>query len=117
MPSQEGVLCLPAESQVYGADTRICDTTQGELNRTKGEHQHSRRTCICSFLQDRTEAAEAVLSVLCIRFTTVCGRRICSDTMRLWTQMSMAYLDGKSLKKRVYVHTSIMPVSMVLFVL
>lgn len=60
MPSQEGVLCLPAESQVYGADTRICDTTQGELNRTKGEHQHSRRTYICSFLQDRTEAAEAV---------------------------------------------------------
>lgn len=58
MPSQEGVLCLPAESQVYGADTRICATTQGELNRTKGEHQHSRRTCICSFLQDRTEAAK-----------------------------------------------------------
>uniref|UniRef100_A0A3Q4HZI9 Chemokine interleukin-8-like domain-containing protein n=1 Tax=Neolamprologus brichardi TaxID=32507 RepID=A0A3Q4HZI9_NEOBR len=38
-------------------------------------------------------------SVTTVVFTTACGRRICSDTMRLWTQMSMAYLDGKSLKK------------------
>uniref|UniRef100_A0A3Q0SIK0 Chemokine interleukin-8-like domain-containing protein n=1 Tax=Amphilophus citrinellus TaxID=61819 RepID=A0A3Q0SIK0_AMPCI len=29
-------------------------------------------------------------------FTTVSGKRICSTTLKLWTQTSMAYLDGKN---------------------
>ncbi|XP_035026704.1 monocyte chemotactic protein 1B-like [Hippoglossus stenolepis] len=29
-------------------------------------------------------------------FTTLKGKRICSDPTNLWTQMSMAYLDGKN---------------------
>ncbi|XP_005721588.1 eotaxin-like [Pundamilia nyererei] len=34
-------------------------------------------------------------SIPAVVFTTISGRRICSDSSNTWTQTSMAYLDGK----------------------
>ncbi|XP_023121377.2 monocyte chemotactic protein 1B-like [Amphiprion ocellaris] len=33
-------------------------------------------------------------------FTTMRGNRLCSDPVKLWTQTSMAYLDGKNWQKQ-----------------
>ncbi|XP_030608788.1 monocyte chemotactic protein 1B-like [Archocentrus centrarchus] len=33
-------------------------------------------------------------------FTTVSGKRICSHPLKLWTQNSMAYLNGKNWHKK-----------------
>uniref|UniRef100_A0AAX7U0K2 C-C motif chemokine n=2 Tax=Astatotilapia calliptera TaxID=8154 RepID=A0AAX7U0K2_ASTCA len=39
-------------------------------------------------------------SIPAVVFTTISGRRICSDSLKTWTQTSMAYLDGKNWQKR-----------------
>ncbi|XP_006786755.2 eotaxin-like [Neolamprologus brichardi] len=39
-------------------------------------------------------------SISAVVFTTISGRRICSDSSKTWTQTSMAYLDGKDWQKR-----------------
>ena len=49
--SQEGLLCLPAQSQEHGGDTRRPAFTQGELDRAVEGHQPSSRTSICSFVR------------------------------------------------------------------
>eukprot|EP00064_Thunnus_orientalis_P024358 superscaffoldBa00010320_g24647 len=42
--SQEGLLCLPAQSQEHGGDIRRPAVTQGELDRAVDGHQPSSRT-------------------------------------------------------------------------
>ncbi|CAI5641525.1 unnamed protein product [Oreochromis niloticus] len=39
-------------------------------------------------------------SIPAVVFTTISGRRICSDSTKTWTQTSMAYLDGKNWQKQ-----------------
>ena len=55
--SQEGFLCLPAQSQEHGGDARWPAVTQGELDRAVEGHQPSSRTCICSFVWGGTGGA------------------------------------------------------------
>ena len=44
MRLQEGLLCLPAQSQEHEGDTTRPAVTQGELDRSVEEHQASSRT-------------------------------------------------------------------------
>ncbi|KAM7400858.1 hypothetical protein PAMA_005170 [Pampus argenteus] len=39
-------------------------------------------------------------------FTTLRGRRICSDHAKIWTKTSMAFLDGKNWQRQ---HTTFTP--------
>ena len=52
--SQEGLLCLPAQSQEPGRDSRKLVITWGELDRAIEGHQPSSGTGICSFVQGKT---------------------------------------------------------------
>ena len=55
--SQEGLLCLPAQTQEHGGDTRRPAVTWGELDRAVEGHQPSSRTSICFFMRGGTGGA------------------------------------------------------------
>ncbi|KAJ8348305.1 hypothetical protein SKAU_G00268940 [Synaphobranchus kaupii] len=57
VPSQEGLLCLPAQSQERGGDTGRRAITQGELDRAVEGQGPSGRTGICSFVRGGTGGA------------------------------------------------------------
>ncbi|KAJ8377140.1 hypothetical protein SKAU_G00077200 [Synaphobranchus kaupii] len=57
VPSQEGLLCLPAQSQERGGDTGRRAITRGELDRAVEGKQPSGRTGICSFVRGGTGGA------------------------------------------------------------
>ena len=57
VPSQEGLLHLPAQSQGRGGDTRIRAITQGELGRAVEGRQPSSWTGISSFVRGGTGGA------------------------------------------------------------
>ena len=57
VPSQEGLLCLPAQSQERGGDTRTWAITQGELDRAVERSTTHQQDGICSFVQGGTEGA------------------------------------------------------------
>ena len=49
-PSQGGLLCLPAQSQERGGETRRWAVTRGELDRAVEGQQPSSRTGVCPFV-------------------------------------------------------------------
>ncbi len=57
VPLPEGLLCLPAQSQEYGGDSRRQAVTLGELDRAVDGPEPISRTGICSFVQMSTARA------------------------------------------------------------
>ncbi|XP_044074266.1 monocyte chemotactic protein 1B-like [Siniperca chuatsi] len=63
-----------------GSCCRILSTTQIHRDRLKSYYKQHKPSC----------PIDAVV------FTTLHNKRICSDPYKLWSQTSMAYLDGKN---------------------
>uniref|UniRef100_A0A3P8TPB8 Chemokine interleukin-8-like domain-containing protein n=1 Tax=Amphiprion percula TaxID=161767 RepID=A0A3P8TPB8_AMPPE len=55
---------------------------------------------LCSYSKEYYIEDSASCPLHAVVFTTMRGNRLCSDPVKLWTQTSMAYLDGKNWQKQ-----------------